>query len=164
MRVKQSRQLINTKSRVQETRVSVPRALQQVRLLRAVHLLATWEYWQKHHQQNNSTCNAQCLFMRGGRSMDEHEQVLAPQEPKPPGPSASQSRAAISDMNFCVPFFKTTEQKSQSHHQQTIRKIEPTIADCTTVTRPARSAKKLTNNSGKLPMADCTTPVAPGPR
>jgi hypothetical protein len=43
-------------------------------------------------------------------------------------------------------------------------RIEPISAVCTTVTRPAWSANTLTNSSGTLPTADCTTPVSAGPR
>ena len=43
-------------------------------------------------------------------------------------------------------------------------RIEPTIAACTTSINPARKAKIPTKSSGKLPSADCNTPVAPEPR
>ena len=44
-----------------------------------------------------------------------------------------------------------------------LARIEPTIAACTTVTRPWRSAKMPMNSSGRLPRALCRTPVAPAP-
>ena len=41
--------------------------------------------------------------------------------------------------------------------------IEPMIANWTTVSRPARSAKNAMNSSGRLPNALWSTPVAPAP-
>ena len=41
--------------------------------------------------------------------------------------------------------------------------MDPISAALTTSIRPARSAKMQMNSSGKLPNADWSTPVAPGP-
>ena len=43
-------------------------------------------------------------------------------------------------------------------------RIEPMSAVWTTTTSPARSAKKPMKSSGRLPSADCTTPVVACPR
>src|SRR5664280_2208693 len=43
-------------------------------------------------------------------------------------------------------------------------RIEPMSADWTTVMRPALSANRAMNSSGRFPSADCSAPVAPGPK
>ena len=42
--------------------------------------------------------------------------------------------------------------------------MDPISDACTTETRPACNEKMQTNSSGRLPTADCTSPVAEGLR
>ena len=62
-----------------------------------------------------------------------------------------------------VPFLSPPTSSASPSTSSELARIEPTSAACTTCTSPARSAKMQTNSSGRLPSADCSTPVAPGP-
>ena len=64
----------------------------------------------------------------------------------------------------CVPFRRPPTKNASPSTNKLFPRIEPTIADCTTSISPARKAKIPTKSSGKLPSADCNTPVAPDPR
>jgi hypothetical protein len=68
-----------------------------------------------------------------------------------------------SELNFCVPFFNPPNSNAKPNTNNEFANIEPTNAACTTLSNPAFKANMHTNNSGKLPNADCNTPVAPGP-
>ena len=63
----------------------------------------------------------------------------------------------------CVPCFSPPIRKASPRTSRLLARIDPTSAACTTVTRPARSAKIETKSSGRLPSPDWRTPVAPGP-
>ena len=54
--------------------------------------------------------------------------------------------------------------KARPRTRSALLRIEPISEACTTVTRPARSAKMQTKSSGRLPTADWTMPVAAAPR
>ncbi len=63
----------------------------------------------------------------------------------------------------CTPWRAPPTTNASPSTSRLLARIEPIRAVCTTVTRPARSAKIATNSSGRLPIADWSTPVAPGP-
>ena len=54
--------------------------------------------------------------------------------------------------------------KARPRTRSAFERIEPMSEACTRVTSPAWSAKMQTKSSGRLPTADCTMPVAAGPR
>ncbi len=68
-----------------------------------------------------------------------------------------------SELKRCTPWRIPPTKKANPSTSRLLPRIEPTSAACTTASSPARSAKMATNSSGRLPMADCSTPVAPGP-
>lgn len=80
---------------------------------------------------------------------------------------ASNMRMAIvlggSDLKTCVPLRKPPTKRAIPNTKTEFPKIDPINAAYTTATRPALSAKMQTNNSGRLPKADCKIPVAAGP-
>ena len=63
-----------------------------------------------------------------------------------------------------TPWRQPPATKASPRTRSAFDRIEPTSDACTTVTSPAFSAKMQTKSSGRLPTADCTIPVAAGPR
>ncbi len=63
----------------------------------------------------------------------------------------------------CVPCLRPPTTKHSPSTRSRFARIEPMRAAWTTATRPALSANSEMNSSGRLPSADCRTPVAPGP-
>ncbi len=81
--------------------------------------------------------------------------------------TASKVRLAIirgaCEEKRCVPCRKPPTTNASPNTNKLFPRIEPTMAAWTTPISPARKAKIPTNSSGKLPRADCNTPVAPDP-
>src|SRR3954469_6926064 len=63
-----------------------------------------------------------------------------------------------------VPFLSPPTRKARPRTSSRLARIEPTRAARTTSTSPALSEKMQMNSSGRLPSADWSTPVAPGPK
>src|SRR5665811_2034234 len=70
---------------------------------------------------------------------------------------------ARSESSFWVPCLSPPTTKHNPRTNNKLARIDPMRAALTTSTKPARSANNAMNSSGKLPRADCSTPVAPGP-
>ena len=66
--------------------------------------------------------------------------------------------------NFWTPCLRPPVRKASPSTSRLFASTEPIRADCTTATSPSCSAKIAMNSSGRLPSADCRTPVAPCPR
>src|SRR4051812_14736541 len=71
---------------------------------------------------------------------------------------------ARSEPSCWVPWRRPPTRKARPSTRSRLARIEPTSAARTTSTRPALSEKMQMNSSGRLPRADWSTPVAPGPK
>lgn len=83
---------------------------------------------------------------------------------------AATDSSSISPMIRAVPAAKVSRPRrrpptrnASPSTSSTFARMDPTMADCTTPTSPARRAKRETNSSGRLPSALCTIPVSEGP-
>ena len=65
--------------------------------------------------------------------------------------------------SFCDPCLSPPTRNANPSTSSRLARMEPISAARTTSTSPALSAKMQMNSSGRLPSADCSTPVAPGP-
>ena len=74
-------------------------------------------------------------------------------------PSVRESSAA----NRWRPCLSPPTTNAAPSTNRTLARIDPTKVAFTTSNRPALSAKRMTNNSGRLPSAVCRRPVALGP-
>ena len=70
---------------------------------------------------------------------------------------------ARSESSRCGPCLRPPTRNASPRTNRRLASTEPISAALTTSTRPARSAKMQMNSSGRLPSADWSTPVAPGP-
>ena len=112
---------------------------------------------QQHDRHDHRQLGRVALVGPAGRRGDRSGWPL----PRPPASAASTSSSSGRLPNLCDPWRRPPARKASPSTSSVLARIEPMSAERTTSTRPACRAKTPMKNSGRLPRADCRTPVAP---